>query len=171
MKTPEPHNIFGNFDAFKQRQATNRQSAYENKVCKKIIVRKFKDDASAYSSWMATLKETDEPLAAVQDLFRPMYLYTNRLQSWDIHSLFKDAKLQSHPIWQEFSVIIDDCAKAYPDRIPAMIFYNSVIGQDMVIHTNLTSRCPCGYFRLIRESKSGAGGIVLDTLDGWLEVF
>ena len=51
-----------------------------------------------------------------------------------------------------------------------MIFYNSVINQDMVIHTGVNTKLPLGYFRLVRSSTSGDGGVAIDTLDGFLEM-
>lgn len=169
MRTPEKPNLFDGFDDWREKKEGNRQAAYENKVCKKLLLRKFRNDTEELAKWTKVIKDTDMPLAAVQDLFSPMRLYTHRLQSWDVHSLFREASLQNHPIWQEFAKVIDDCSAAYPDHYPAMVFYNSAIAQDMVIHTCMDGRHPCGFFRLIRASKSGEGGVVIDTLDGFIE--
>jgi len=158
-------------EQLKAASAENRQIAYENKVCKKIIARRFKDDKNEFLAWTAKLKLSKDPLADVQELFSTVHIFTHRFQSWDLHSLLNTSAVVKSPIWKEFAPIIDECAKSYPDKLPAMIFYNQVINQDMVIHLGLGSRNPPGHFRLVRESNSGEGGVVIDTLDGFLEVF
>jgi len=60
-------------------------------------------------------------------------------------------------------------AAAFPEGIPALVFYNSVISQDMVIHSGISTSHPAGHFRFIRMSSSGEGGIVVDTLPGFLK--
>ena len=44
MKPRKESSPFEGLDAFKARSQENRQSAYENKVCKKIIRMLFEDD-------------------------------------------------------------------------------------------------------------------------------
>ena len=171
MKDREKLGFFDGFEAYKQKRETNRQTSYENKVCKKIITRLFRDDATERATWMTRLEDSNEPLAELQHLISGFCLGTNRIQIWSINDLLgPPAKLAALPLRKEFSDQVAACSKEDKTQIPAMAFYNSVIAQDMVIHIGLATKMPNGYFRLVRSSTSGDGGVVIDTLDGFLEM-
>lgn len=168
MKESEKPDFFDTWEEFKQKRETGRQAVYENKICRKLIARLFEQGSSEREYWTSRLEASSEPLADVQDLMNPFCLTTHRLQSWSINDLLgPPTKVLRLPLWQEFAAKVEQCS---PKQIPAMAFYNSVIGQDMIIHTGLDTKMPKGYFRLARTSTSGDGGVVIDTLDGFMEL-
>lgn len=168
MKENEKPNFFDTFEEYKQKRNNNRQVVYENKVCRKLITRMFEKGSSEREYWSKRLEASSEPLAELQELMGPFCLTTLRLQQWSINDLLgPPTKIAQLPLWQEFAAKVAQCS---PKQITAMVFYNSVIGQDMVIHTGLSTQMPKGYFRLMRTSTSGDGGVIIDTLDGFLEL-
>lgn len=168
MKEREEMGFFDNLEDYTRKREDNRQSAYENKVCRKLVLRLFDRNSSESESWKVRIRDSKDPLAELQELMGRFCVSTHRLQQWSIHDLLgAPSKLASLPIWGEFAERVASCGK---DQIPAMIFYNSVINQDMVIHTGVDTKLPLGYFRLVRSSTSGDGGVAIDTLDGFLEM-
>jgi hypothetical protein len=168
MKENEKPDFFDTFEEYKQKRENNKQVNYENKVCKKLITRMFEAGSSEREYWSKRLEASSEPLADLQELVDPFCLTTHRLQQWSINDLLgPPTKIYRLPLWEKFAIKVSECS---PQQIPAMVFYNSVIGQDMVIHTGLNTQMPKGYFRLIRASTSGEGGAIIDTLDGFLEL-
>tara|TARA_Y100000310_G_scaffold319977_1_gene375905 strand:- start:298 stop:807 length:510 start_codon:yes stop_codon:yes gene_type:complete len=162
-KTPDP---FENLQKFKDRSQENRQAAYENKVCKKIIGILFTNDTDAYNEHMQVIKRSDTPILELQPLFEPFALRTHRMNSWGMEDLLlRPTKCE---VWSTFAKRGGEMAAAFPGSIPALVFYNSVISQDMVIHAGISTSNPAGHFRFIRVSSSGEGGIVVDTLLGFL---
>lgn len=171
MKPREEPNFFDSFEEYKHKRSNNRQIAYENKVCRKLITRMFEKGSSERDYWMQQLEASSEPLVAIQDITGGFCLTTHRLQQWSINDLLgPPTSLAKLPLWKEFAEKVEQCAAQNPKAIPAMAFYNSVISQDMVIHTGMSASLPNGYFRLIRSSTSGDGGVIIDTLDGFLEI-
>jgi hypothetical protein len=168
VKERHEPNFFDGVRRYAEKREVNRQASYENKVCRKLINRIFQDDPQEKASWLEILEDSDEPLIRLEELLHPYALKANRVQSWSINDLVgHPRKLDSMPLWDEFARCV--ASRGAPGRIPAMFFYNSVIEQDMVIHTNIASRMPHGHFRLMRASSSGDGGVVVDTMDGFLE--
>ena len=168
MREREEAGFFDGIEEFERKRETNRQAAYENKVCRKLILRLFEKGSSELESWKLRIGGSDSPLLELQDVMGRFCLSANRLQRWSINDLLAPpAKLKGLPLWGEFAEKVATCGKG---QIPAMIFYNSVVEQDMVIHTGVDTTLPNGYFRLIRSSSSGDGGIAIDTLDGFLEM-
>jgi len=168
MKERQESEFFDSLSNFYEKQEINRQSAYENKICKKLIAKLFDQSSPEFDVWRERLEASSEPLAELQDLFGQFWITTHRLQDWSINDLLKSpTKLDRHPLWKEFAKKVAVCQKG---QIAAMIFYNSVIGQDMVIHTGISTRMPDGYFRLVRSSSSGDGGVAIDTLEGFLKM-
>lgn len=171
MREREEPSFFDSVEDYNRKRAQNRQVSYENKVCRKLVMRLFERGNPDREAWLAQLEASSEPLVVLQDLLGRFCLSAHRLQSWSINELLgPPSKLANLPLWKEFSERVAECAKYYPDKIPAMAFYNSVIAQDMVIHTGIDTTLPNGYFRLMRSSTSGDGGVVIDTLDGFLEM-
>lgn len=171
MKPREEPGFFDSYEEYSRKRDNNRQTVYENKVCRKLVNRLFEKGNPDREAWLAQLEASREPLAVLQDLMGRFCLSTHRLQSWSINDLLgPPSKLANLPLWKEFGQKVAECAQYYPNQIPAMVFYNSVICQDMVIHTGLDTTLPNGYFRLMRSSTSGDGGVVIDTLDGFLEM-
>ena len=171
MKPREEPSFFDSFEDYNRKRESNRQTSYENKVCRKIVFRLFERGTPDRDAWLAQLEASSEPLAVLQDLLGRFCLSAHRLQNWSINDLLgPPSKLANLPLWKEFAQKVAECSQYYPKQIPAMAFYNSVIGQDMVIHTGLDTTLPNGYFRLMRSSTSGDGGVVIDTLDGFLEM-
>ena len=168
MKPRQTPNPFENLDSFKARSQENRQAAYENKVCKKILGLIFDHDTDEYTEYMQILKRSETPILALQSLFEPFTLRTHRMNSWGMEDLFlRPTKCE---VWNTFINRGSEMAAAFPDCIPALVFYNSVISQDMVIHAGIHTPSPIGHFRLTRMSNSGTGGIVVDTLPGFLKI-
>jgi hypothetical protein len=90
------------------------------------------------------------------------------MNSWGMEDLFlRPTKCE---VWNTFANKGNEMAAAFPDTIPALVFYNSVISQDMVIHAGINTPGPVGHFRMIRMSNSGTGGIVIDTLPGFTNI-
>jgi len=167
MKERQELNFFDSLSNYHKKQEINRQSAYENKICKKLITKFFDEGSPELDVWRERLEASSEPLAELQDLFGQFWITTHRLQRWSINDFLKSpTKLERHPLWKEFAKKVAVCQKG---QIPAMVFYNSVINQDMVIHTGISTRMPNGYLRLVRSSSSGDGGVVIDTLEGFLK--
>jgi hypothetical protein len=170
MKERQEPSPFEDFDALKELRGVNRQNAYENKVCRKMISRLFPKGSEEHGYWMDRLGASSTPLADMQELFGPFHGHSHRMESWSINDLLApQSKLLKIPIWQEFAKVIDLTHDIDPKAIPAMVFYNSVIGQDLVLHTGIEIRSPPGYFRLVRLATSKEGGAVMDTLDGFLK--
>lgn len=168
MKERQEPGFFDSFEEIQRKSETNRQASYENKVCKKILTRFFEKGSSELSAWQEQIGASSEPLSDLQDLMGDFWLTSHRFQSWSINELLASpGKLAKHPIWVEFSERVACCPKG---KTSAMLFYNSVVGQDLVIHTDLNTRNPNGYFRMIRSSTSGEGGVVIDTLDGFIGI-
>jgi hypothetical protein len=169
MKKREEPTVYDSFERFKQLQETNRQNAYQNKVCRKLVNRLFPKGTEDRDYWSNKLEASSEPLAELQDVLYPFRLYTHRMQSWSVNDLLKAPdKIIKVPLWQEFATIVTDCLSSNKDLIPAMVFYNSSIEQDMVMHLADTVKPPNGYTRLVRTSSSGEGSVVIDTLDGFM---
>ena len=168
MREREEAGFFDGIEEFERKRETNRQAAYENKICRKLIIRLFEKGSSELESWKLRIGGSTSPLSELQDVMGRFCLSAHRLQRWSINDLLAPpAKLKGLPLWGEFAEKVATCGKG---QIPAMIFYNSVVEQDMVIHTGVDTTLPNGYFRLIRSSSSGDGGIAIDTLDGFLEM-
>jgi len=169
MEKDEKPNFFDTFEEYKQKRNNSRQIAYENKVCRKLITRMFEKGSEDKTYWSKRLEASSEPLAELQELVNPFCLSTSRLQQFSINDLLgSTTKVAQLPLWQAFAEKIALCGNS--KQITAMVFYNSVISQDMVIHTGLNTQMPKGYFRLMRTSTSGDGGVIIDTLDGFLEL-
>jgi hypothetical protein len=168
MKPRKSPNPFENLKEFKDRSQENRQAAYENKVCKKILRNLFKDNAESLSLWETRIKRSETPLLEMQSLFEPFTVRSHRMNTWGMNDLFlRPTKCE---VWQTFVSKGGELFAAFPDHIPAILFYNSTLGQDMVIHTGVATENPTGHFRLVRASKSGQGGVVVDTLSGFLTI-
>jgi hypothetical protein len=168
LKQRDEPNFFDGIRRYSEKRETNRQASYENKVCRKLINRVFQGDPEEKAAWLERLERSDEALMELEELLHPYALKANRVQSWSINDLVgHPRRLDSMPLWEEFARCV--ASSGAPGRFPAMFFYNSVIEQDMVIHTNLASRMPKCHFRLVRTSSSGDGGVVVDTMDGFLE--
>jgi len=171
MKERQEPSAFDNFEQFKEIKANNRLAAYENKVCLKLINRLFESGSDEYTYWKKKLTASSTPLADLQEALHPFKLYSHRPQTWNIHDLFKTAgKLMQIPLWQEFAQVVDDCAHKHKGSIPGMLFYNSVLAEDMIMHVGSHLTPPNGYMRLMRTSSSGEGTVVVDTLDGFIEM-
>lgn len=171
MKERQEFSAFDNFDGFKKIAESNRQNAYENKICRKLLKRLVDKNSEDYGYWENRLKESDEPLMDMQELFHPFRLYSQRLQTWSINDLLKSpSKLLKTPLWQEFAIVLDQCQRLHKDVVPAMVFYNSAIGQDMVIHIGETLAPPDGHVRIMRTSSTGEGVVIIDTLEGFLKI-
>jgi hypothetical protein len=168
LKQRDEADFFDGVRRLSEKRDTNRQASYENKVCRKLVGRIFHDDPVEKASWTERMERSEEPLTELEDLLHPYVLKANRVQSWSLNDLVCRPKaLDSMPLWEEFARCVASCGA--PGRFPAMFFYNAVIGQDMVMHTNIGAKAPRGYFRLVRTSSSGDGGVVLETMDGFLE--
>lgn len=171
MKERQEPSAFDNFEEFKEIKANNRLAAYENKVCRKLSTRLFERGSEEQAHWQAKLAASSTPLADLQEALHPFKLYSHRPQSWNIHDLFKaTGKLMQIPLWQEFAAIVDDCTLKHKGTIPGMLFYNSVLAEDMVMHVGAHLTPPMGYMRLMRTSSSGEGTVVIDTLNGFMEI-
>jgi hypothetical protein len=171
MKSRENPSAFDSFDEFKEIRESNRQNAYENKVCRKLVARMFPKGSEDREYWVKRLEASREPLVELNEVLEPFRLHSKRMQSWSINDLLKNSeKIMKSELWQEFAVVIDNCAKITPMPIPAMIFYNSAIEQDMVLHTASDLAPPKGYARIVRTSSSGDGVVVLDTLEGFMAI-
>lgn len=172
MKPREEPNFFDSLDDYRQKRDSNRQTAYENKVCRKLVSRMFEKGSSEHAYWSERLEASSEPLAELQDVLGRFCLRAHRMQQWSVNDLLgPPSKLAAMPLWKEFAQVVAECSSGRDkSQIPAMIFYNSVIGQDMVIHTATDTKLPNGYFRMVRSSSSGDGGVAIDTLDGFLEM-
>tara|TARA_Y100000310_G_scaffold198091_1_gene198131 strand:- start:432 stop:941 length:510 start_codon:yes stop_codon:yes gene_type:complete len=162
-KSPSP---LDGLDAFKKIAEGNRQIAYENKVCKKILKLLFQDDESNYTTWYNRIKHSSEPLLEMQPLFEPYSVRSFRLQSWGFEDLL--LRPTKCPVWKEYREMGSEMSEAFPDLNPAVVFYNGALQQDMVIHNNTLAADAIGNFRMTRMSNSGAGGIVIDTLAGFV---
>jgi|TARA_Y100000004_G_C8939596_1_gene423593 hypothetical protein len=168
MKPRKESNPFEGLQGFKDRQQENRQAAYENKVCKKIIRMLFEDDEQQYADYTALIKRSETPLLELQPVFEPFAVRSHRMNSWGFQDLFlRPSKCE---VWNTFAQKGGELAAAFPDHIPALIFYNSAIEQDMVVHAGISTKSPPGHFRLMRNSNSESGGIVVDTLPGFLKI-
>jgi len=171
MKERQEPSPFDDFDAMQALRGVNRQNAYENKVCRKIVSRMFAKGSDDHAFWMDRLGESSTPLADMQELFEPFHVQSHRMNSWSVNDLLApQSKLLAIPLWQEFAKTMDLVHEIDPKAIPAMVFYNSVIGQDLVLHAGIDTRSPAGYFRMVRMAPSKDGGVVLDTLDGFLKM-
>ena len=167
MKPRKESSPFEGLGAFKARSQENRQVAYENKVCKKIIKLLFETDEEESLKWTYIIKKSETPLLEFQPIFEPFAVRSHRMNSWGLHDLFlRPSKCE---VWNTFSQKGGELAAAFPKQIPALLFYNAALEQDMVIHAGINTSPPPGYFRLIRNSTSESGGIVLDTLPGFLK--
>ena len=167
MKPRQNPNPFESFEGFKARSQENRQASYENKVCKKIAGLLFESDTGDYLDTMQAIKRSETPLLELQPLFEPFTLRAHRMNSWGMEDLLlRPTKCE---VWKTFETKGSELAAAFPEHIPALVFYNSVISQDMVIHSGISTSNPTGHFRFIRMSSSGEGGIVVDTLPGFLK--
>jgi hypothetical protein len=171
MKERENPSAFDSFARFKEISETNRQNAYENKVCRKLLNRMFPKGSEDREYWAKRLEASSEPLAELNEALEPFRLYSKRMQSWNINDLMKNSeKIIKSELWQEFAMVLANCTKIHPKLIPAMIFYNSAIEQDMVMHIASDLTPPKGYARIVRTSSSGDGTVVLDTLEGFLAI-
>ena len=171
MKDREKLTAFDSFERFKEISETNRQTAYENKVCRKLLNRMFPKGSEDREYWANRLEASSEPLAELNEALEPFRLYSRRMQSWSINDLLKNPeKIMKSEVWQEFALVLANCTKIHPQLIPAMIFYNSAIEQDMVIHVASDLAPPKGYARIVRTSSSGDGTVVLDTLEGFMAI-
>ena len=168
MKSRKTPNPFENLDAYKSRSQDNRQAAYENKVCKKILKLMFSDGEDEALEWGARIKRSETPLLELQPIFEPFSVRSHRMDSWGMNDLLlRPSKCE---VWKIFVKKGGELALAFPDRIPALLFYNSSLSQDMVIHAGINTPNPVGHFRCIRLSSSDKGGIVVDTLPGFLKI-
>lgn len=171
MKEREKPTAFDSFDRFKEISETNRQNAYENKICRKLLNRMFPKGSEDREYWVNRLEASSEPLVELNEALEPFRLHSKRMQTWSINDLLKNPeKIMKSEVWQEFAKVIDNCTKIHPKLIPAMIFYNSTIEQDMVMHIASDLTPPKGYARIIRTSSSGDGTVVLDTLEGFMAI-
>jgi len=171
MKERQEPSAFDNFEAFHKIREGNRQNAYENKICRKLLKRLVTKNSPDCAYWEERILDSHEPLAELQELFYPFRLYSQRLQTWSINDLLKaPSKLLKTPLWQEFAIVLDQCQRTHKDLVPAMIFYNSAIGQDMVIHVGENVTPPDGHVRIVRTSSSGEGVVIIDTLEGFLKI-
>lgn len=168
MKPRKNPKLFDSMESFKARSQENRQAAYENKVCKKIVNLLFKDSLEEFTEWTANIKRSDTPLLEMQSLFEPFALRSHRMDSWNMNDLF--LRPSKCLVWKTYAYKGGELTAAFPDHIPALVFYNSILSQDMVIHAGIDTSSPIGHFRLIRMSNSGEGGIVIDTLPGFLNI-
>tara|TARA_Y100000034_G_C6899045_1_gene415167 strand:+ start:1800 stop:2309 length:510 start_codon:yes stop_codon:yes gene_type:complete len=167
MKSRQNPSPLDGFEAFKKVSQENRQIAYENKVCKKILKLKFQEDDDGYTEWYSRIRNHSEPLLEMQPLFSHYALRSFRLESWGFEDLL--LRPTKCPVWKVFASEGAELQEAFPDLYPAMVFYNSAIQQDMVIHSNYDSMEPKGHFRMIRLARSEEGGVVVDTLAGFVE--
>lgn len=171
MKEREELSAFDSFEKFKEIRETNRQNAYENKVCRKLLNRMYPKGSEDREYWVKRLEASSEPLAELNEVLEPFRLYSKRMESWNINDLLKNPeKIVKSEVWQEFAKTINNCTKIYPKLIPAMIFYNSAIEQDMVLHVAADLAPPKGYARIVRTSSSGEGTVILDTLEGFMAI-
>jgi len=168
MKPQKSPNPFENLDTYKARSQENRQVAYENKVCKKIINLVFADSEDESLEWGARIKRSETPLLELQPVFEPFTLRAHRMDSWGMNDLL--LRPNKCEVWKTFANVGGELAAAFPDHIPALLFYNSALSQDMVIHAGIDTSNPVGHFRCIRMANSGVGGIVVDTLPGFLSI-
>lgn len=171
MKPRKTLTAFDSFDKYKELQELNRQASYENKICKKLIGRLFAAGSDTRRYWNDKLLVSKEPLMELQELIPLFRLKAHRVQRWNIHDLLQPPeKLNKMELWQEFTEVLSESLIKNPELIPAMAFYNSVIAEDMVMHVGAHLKPPKGYTRIMRTSTSGEGVVVLDTLDGFLEL-
>ena len=171
MKNREQPSAFDSFERFKEISETNRQNAYENKVCRKLLNRMFPKGSEDREYWVKRLEASSEPLVELNEALEPFRLHSKRVETWSLNDLLKSPdKIMKSGLWQEFAQVIDNCKKIHPQLIPAMIFYNSAIEQDMVLHIGSDLTPPKGYTRLVRTSKSGEGTVILDTLEGFMAI-
>jgi hypothetical protein len=171
MKSREEPSAFDSFDRFREISSNNRQNAYENKICRKLLNRMFPKGSEDREYWTERLEASSEPLVELNEALEPFKLYSRRMQNWSVNDLLKSPdKIIKSEVWQEFAKVIDNCSKIYPKFIPAMIFYNSAIEQDMVIHVASDLAPPKGYARIVRTSSSGDGTIIIDTLEGFMAI-
>tara|TARA_Y100000034_G_C6789755_1_gene353528 strand:+ start:88 stop:594 length:507 start_codon:yes stop_codon:yes gene_type:complete len=167
MKPQKSPNPFEGLDAFKARSQENRQSAYENKICKKIINSLFSDEEEMLE-WEARIKRSNTPLLELQPALEPFAVRSHRMNTWGMNDLL--LRPNKCEVWKTFADKGGELAAAFPDHIPALLFYNASIKQDMVIHAGISTSSPVGHFRCIRMSNSGTGGIIIDTLPGFLTI-
>ena len=171
MKSREEPSAFDNFQKFNEIRESNRQNAYENKVCRKLLNKLVPKGHEDRDYWTSRLEASSEPLAELQDFLHPFRLYSHRMQSWSINDLLKSPeKIVKVPLWQEFAIVLEKCQSENKDLVPAMIFYNSAIEQDMVIHVAAHIKPPSGHMRIVRASSSGEGAVLIDTLDGFMQI-
>ena len=168
MRERQEPGFFDSLDELQNKRENNRQASYENKIAKKLLNRLVDKESSEFSAWKAQLEASSEPLAELQDLVGHFWITAHRFQNWSINELLcGPEKLAKHPIWQEFSDKVACCPKG---MVPAMLFWNSAVQQDLIIHTDMATRNPNGYFRLVRSSSSGEGGVIIDTLEGFIGI-
>jgi len=168
MKPKQSPNPFENLEDFKARSQENRQAAYENKVCKKILGLLFKNDVDEHTKWITVIGKSETPILEMQDIFEPFALRSHRMNSWGLQDLFlRPTKCE---VWNTFATKGEELFSAFSDHIPALVFYNATLSQDMVIHSGIDTPSPVGHFRLTRMSNSGTGGIIVDTLPGFLKL-
>lgn len=135
------------------------------------MARMFSKDSEDRDYWLKRIGASSEPLSDLNEKLEPFRLHSVRMQSWSINDLLKaPSKIVKNPVWKEFAVIVEQTSRNYPNLIPAMIFYNSVIEQDMVLHAGSHLNPPNGYARIVRTSSSGEGTVIIDTLEGFMEV-
>lgn len=162
--------IFGDLDDFRKRRDQNRQDAYGKKVFAKLC-RRLLSDPVDQENMIKEGESAEQPLSLLDDYVAPFKLYSFRFQKWDLNQFMSAPNnLLKSPVFGEMASVMQDCYTAYPDRIPALFFYNSVLAKDMVMHAGIHTRNPIGFFRLLREASSGEGGVVVDLFDGFLEV-
>ena len=167
MKSRKTSSPLDGLKEFKETSEENRQIAYENKVSKKIVTKLLRDDKHGYTYWEQILKTTVDPLLTLQGLVPQYSLRSFRLEKWGINDLY--LRPTKCPVWAEYLRVGTEMGEAFPDAHPALVFYNATLSQDMVIHNNIDATPPKGYFRMVRVANSGEGGVVVDTLPGFLE--
>ena len=87
MKEREEPNFFDGLEEMREKRESNRQAAYENKVCRKIIFRIYDKGDPEREYWNSRLEASSEPLAEIQDLLGKFCVRTHRMQQWSINDL------------------------------------------------------------------------------------
>lgn len=166
MPQDEP-GFFDNFDSYREKLAKRRKNAYADKLARKLLKLMFDKDSDTFAELETQIKENEYPLDVLDDYLTPFQLTAAGVQSWDLCQMLKmkPNALMRLPLWEAFGKHIASCPKG---KVPAMAFYNSLLELEMVIHTCVNKSAPAGQFRLVRSSTSGDGGIVIDTLEGFV---
>lgn len=161
---------FDNIETIRRKQDSNRRKLHEEKLALKIINRKFVDNPNDLNTWTNEVKETDYPLALLDDLLDGFKLYAVETVE-NLTTLLKTPTKTT--LWKEYAETLLDVDIVAPGSHAALVFPMNLSNgnkKDFVIHNRLELSPPSGEFRIMRVASTGMGGIIIDTFTGFLSV-